>query len=75
MLGAVRIHQNVAEVYAIGAVMMDLLMLQPQNRPKTIAILYDSKYTYEAVTSYTNQQTLADSQETRTEKANLHILK
>jgi hypothetical protein len=44
-LGAVRINQNVAEVYAIlvGEVMMHLLMLKSQNRPKSIAILYDSK--------------------------------
>ena len=71
-LGAVRINQNVAEVYAIGAVMMHLLSLPVPNRPKTIAILYDSQYAYEAVTNYTNQQTLADTEQTRTEKENLH---
>lgn len=52
--------------------MMHLLSLPVPNRPKTIAILYDSQYAYEAVTNYTNQQTLADTEQTRTEKENLH---
>ena len=51
---------------------MHLLSLPVHNRPKIIAILYDSQYAHEAVTNYTNQQTLTDSEQTRTEKENLH---